>query len=92
MTSRTVNKEEMAEVVKKFGGKSTNTGSAEVQVALLTRKISKLNQHFLTHVQDNHSKRGLLKMIGQRRRLLAYIKAGSEQNYAKLIDTLDLRK
>lgn len=69
-----------------------DTGSAYVQVAVLTERINTLGGHFKTHVKDNHSRRGLLKLVSQRRKLLNYLKREDETGYFKLIDKLDLRK
>ena len=70
----------------------TDTGSPEVQVALLSERISYLNAHFKTHAKDHHSRRGLLKLVGQRRRLLDYLKSKDSQRYADLIRRLGIRK
>ena len=67
-------KEKKQELIQKFGGAETNTGSTEVQIALLTTRINHLTEHFKTHAKDHHSRRGLLKLVGQRRRLLDYLK------------------
>jgi small subunit ribosomal protein S15 len=90
--AKTLVKNKKAELVKKFGRKTGDTGSSEVQVALLTTHINELNQHFAIHPKDNHSKRGLLKMVGQRRRLLNYLRSTDAASYTKLIQALDLRK
>lgn len=92
MAVKSVVKTKKAEIVGKFGGKSANTGSTEVQVALLTRHINDLNVHFATHKKDHHSKRGLLKMVGQRRRLLNYLRTTDQKRYNQLIQSLELRK
>jgi len=70
----------------------TDTGSPEVQVALLTERISQLTEHFKTHVKDHHSRRGLLKLVGQRRRLLDYLKRADMDRYRKIVGALNLRK
>ena len=75
MAGKTALREKKSAVVTKFARAANDTGSPEVQVALLTRHINALNEHFKTHQKDHHSKRGLLKMVGQRRRLLNYLKA-----------------
>jgi small subunit ribosomal protein S15 len=80
------------EVIKKFSQKSGDTGSPEVQIALLTERISHLTEHFKTHSKDHHSRRGLLKLVGKRRRLLDYLKSKDVERYRKLIDNLGLRK
>lgn len=85
-------KSKKAETVEKFGKTAKDTGSTEVQVALLTHRINHLNDHFSVFKKDHHSKRGLLKMVGQRRRLLTYLKDKDEGRYSKLIQSLDLRK
>lgn len=80
------------EIVKKFATGEGDTGSPEVQVALLTERINNLTEHFKTHNHDHHSRRGLLIMVGRRRRLLDYLKTKDEGRYAKLIKDLKLRK
>lgn len=81
-----------AEIIKKFSTTQDDTGSAEVQVALLTGRIEQLNQHFSDHKQDHASRQGLLKLVGRRRKLLAYLKRTNAESYQKLIGELDLRK
>ena len=80
------------EIVKEFGKKDNDTGSTEVQVALLTKKINELSEHFKTHKKDHHSRRGLLGMINNRRKLLKYMKRKNEEDYQSLIKKLGLRK
>lgn len=80
------------ELVTKFRTHETDTGSPEVQVALLTERIVYLTEHFKTHAKDHHSRRGLLKLVGQRRRQLDYLKGKDEKRYKKLIEDLGLRK
>ena len=92
MASKTEIKNKKAETIKKFGNSTTNSGSTEVQVALLTNHINELNIHFTANPKDHHSRRGLLKMVGQRRRLLNYIKASDPKRYTQLITALELRK
>ena len=92
MAGKTAIREKKAVVVKKFARAANDTGSSEVQVALLTSRINELNEHFRTHKKDHHSKTGLLKMVGQRRRLLTYLKSSDQQRYISLIQALDLRK
>jgi small subunit ribosomal protein S15 len=92
VSRQTETREKKAALVQKFGSTNKNTGSTEVQVALLTRHINDLNVHFATHKKDHHSKRGLLKMVGQRRRLLNYLKASDTKRYNQLITSLELRK
>jgi small subunit ribosomal protein S15 len=84
--------EKKQEIVKKFAVKKDDTGSPEVQVALLTERIANLTEHFKEHAKDNHSRRGLMKMVNQRRRLLDYLKKTDEERYAQLINKLGLRK
>lgn len=81
-----------AEIIKKFQRASSDTGSSEVQVALLTSRINDLTEHFKAHVKDHHSRRGLLKLVSQRRRLLDYLKRTDVEKYAGLIKELGLRK
>ena len=89
MTSTTERKQE---VMKEYGAKSGDTGSPEVQVAVLSERITNLTEHFKSHVKDNHSRRGLIKMVSQRRRLLDYVKATDEARYTALISRLGLRR
>lgn len=86
------NHEPKSDVIKKFRLHDGDTGSTEVQVALLTRRIETLTEHFKAHVKDHSSRRGLLKMVGQRRRLLEYLKSSDQHKYNHLIGTLGLRK
>lgn len=79
-------------LIKEFGTKEGDTGSPEVQVAILTERIANLTEHFKSHQKDNHSRRGLLKMVSQRRKLLDYVKGVEEQRYATLIQRLGIRK
>ena len=87
-----MNVNDKKEIVKDFGKKDTDTGSTEVQVALLTKKINELSEHFKIHKKDHHSKRGLLGMINNRRKLLKYLKSKNEEGYLGLIKKLGLRK
>ena len=87
-----MNVNEKKEIVKDFGKNNTDTGSTEVQVALLTKKINELSEHFKIHKKDHHSRRGLLGMINNRRKLLKYLKGKNEQGYQELIKKLGLRK
>jgi small subunit ribosomal protein S15 len=80
------------ELVEKFGSGNNDSGSVEVQVALLTERIITLTEHFKAHKKDHHSRRGLLKMVGKRRRHLDYIKRTDIERYKKLISELSLRK
>jgi small subunit ribosomal protein S15 len=85
-------KEKTTEIVKTFGVSEKDTGSTEVQIALLTRRIEELTEHFKKHPKDNNSRRGLLKLVGQRRRLLAYLKDRNLTKYREIIERLNLRK
>ena len=87
-----MNVNEKKEIAKDFGKNNTDTGSTEVQVALLTKKINELSEHFKIHKKDHHSRRGLLGMINNRRKLLKYLKGKNEEGYQKLIKKLGLRK
>ena len=87
-----ITKEQKAEITAKYGNGSNDTGSPEVQIAILTARINDLNEHFKNHPNDFHSRRGLLKMVGQRRNLLAYLKSKDIERYRKLIEALGLRK
>ncbi|QGX96818.1 30S ribosomal protein S15 [Roseovarius faecimaris] len=84
--------EEKAKVMKDFATKDGDTGSPEVQVAILTSRITTLTEHFKTHKKDNHGRRGLLKMVAQRRKLLDYLKAKDEGRYKDLIQRLGIRR
>jgi small subunit ribosomal protein S15 len=81
-----------AEVIKTYARKSGDTGSPEVQVAILSERINNLTEHFKTHTKDNHSRRGLLKLVSQRRQLLDYIKRSDEARYKDLIERLNIRR
>ena len=81
-----------SEIIDKFSRGEGDTGSAEVQVALLTERINQLQQHFESHKHDHHSRRGLLKLVGRRRRLLAYLRNKDVPRYRELIQALGLRK
>ena len=85
-------KERKAELVKKFGKDANDTGSIEVQIAILTEEINTLTEHFKTHKQDNHSKRGLLHKVGQRKSLLNYLIRTDVTRYRKVVKELGLRK
>ena len=87
-----ITQEEKAELVKKYGRGENDTGSTEVQVAILTTRINNLTEHLKTHKKDFHSRRGLLVMVGQRRRLLDYLNSNSNERYAELIKSLGLRR
>ena len=84
--------EKKAELVTKFRTHESDTGSPEVQIALLTERISYLTEHFKTHLKDHHSRRGLLLMVSKRRRLLSYLKKTSLERYRKTVTALNLRK
>jgi small subunit ribosomal protein S15 len=81
-----------AEVIKTYAKKPGDTGSPEVQVAILSERITNLTEHFKTHVKDNHSRRGLLKLVGQRRTLLDYLRRTNEKSYQDLIEKLGIRR
>lgn len=84
--------ERKLELVKEYSTKAGDTGSPEVQVAILTERITDLTEHFKIHVKDNHSRRGLLKLVSLRRSLLDYLKSKDEARYSKLIDKLGIRR
>jgi small subunit ribosomal protein S15 len=81
-----------AELINTYGVKSGDTGSPEVQVALLSERINNLTEHFKTHVKDNHSRRGLLKLVSQRRQILDYLHRINELRYRQLIERLGIRR
>ncbi len=87
-----ITKEKKQEIIEKFKTHPTDTGSPEVQVALLTFRINDLNEHLKAHKKDHHSRRGLLKMVGQRRNFLTYLKDNDIDKYRNLIQELGLRK
>lgn len=87
-----LSKEQKQELINSYRLHDTDTGSPEVQVALLSERITYLSEHFKTHKKDHHSRRGLLKLVSQRRRLLDYLKASDRGRYEKLIERLGLRK
>ncbi|GAK43819.1 30S ribosomal protein S15 [Tepidicaulis marinus] len=84
--------ERKQELIKEFAASASDTGSPEVQVAILTERIANLTGHFKTHAKDNHSRRGLLKLVSQRRRLLDYVKAKDQARYQALIQRLGIRR
>jgi small subunit ribosomal protein S15 len=84
--------EKKTELVQKYRRHDKDTGSPEVQVAILTERIAYLTEHFKTHKKDHHSRRGLLKLVGQRRRLLDYLRTVDQARYKALIDQLGIRK
>jgi small subunit ribosomal protein S15 len=81
-----------AQLIKDYATKEGDTGSPNVQIAILTSRITTLTEHFKTHKKDNHSRRGLLKMVSQRRKLLDYVKAKDEERYKSLIKRLGIRR
>lgn len=87
-----ISKEKKAEIIKEYGRTPTDTGSPEVQIALLTERIKELTEHLKINKKDHHSRRGLLKMVGQRRGLLEYLKKTDIVGYRDLIERLGLRK
>jgi small subunit ribosomal protein S15 len=84
--------ERKAELIKDFATKEGDTGSPEVQIAILTERITNLTEHFKTNKHDNHSRRGLLKMVSQRRKLLDYARSKDEERYQTLLKRLNIRK
>jgi small subunit ribosomal protein S15 len=84
--------ERKAALIREYALQAGDTGSPEVQVAILTERISNLTNHFKSHVKDNHSRRGLLKMVSQRRTLLDYVKKNDESRYKSLIERLGIRR
>ena len=86
-----VSKERKAELIKEFGKDANDSGSAEVQVAILTERIRELTEHVKVHKKDHHTRRGLLMLVGKRRRLLSYIKERDIENYRQLIAKLGVR-
>jgi len=87
----TITKEEKAKLITKFGKGEADTGSTEVQVALLTERINELTEHLRIHAKDHHSRRGLLMMVGKRRRLLRYLERKDLDRYRALVSELGLR-
>ncbi len=87
-----ITKEKKEEVIKAYATGANDTGSPEVQVAILTERINELTEHLKIHKKDHHSRRGLLKMVGQRRNLLGYLKKKDIERYRTLIEKLGLRK
>ena len=87
-----ISKEKKAAIIAQYGRKAGDTGSPEVQIAILTERIAELTAHLQQNPKDHHSRRGLLKMVGQRRGLLAYLKKIDIERYRALIDSLGLRK
>ena len=87
-----ISKEKKAELIAAYGRQPGDTGSPEVQIAILTERIRELTEHLKVHQKDHHSRRGMLKLVGQRRGLLAYLKKTDLEGYRKLIERLGLRK
>ena len=87
-----ISKEKKTAIIEQYGRKAGDTGSPEVQIAILTARIEELNAHLAENKNDHHSRRGLLKMVGQRRGLLAYLKKTDIERYRSLIERLGLRK
>lgn len=85
-------RERKQEILKEYGLHQNDTGSPEVQIALLSERIKNLTEHFKTHAKDHHSRRGLLKLVGQRRRLLDYLKQVEIDRYRAIIERLGIRK
>ena len=88
----TLKSPQKSEIITQYGRTPTDTGSPEVQVALLSARISQLSEHFSGHEKDHHSRRGLLKMVNQRRKLLDYLKQTNQASYERLIGRLGLRR
>ncbi len=84
--------EQRQEIIRDFRVHDSDTGSTDVQVALLTQRINELTEHFKTHTKDHHGRRGLLKLVGRRRRLLDYLKSRDAERYRRLIERLGIRK
>jgi small subunit ribosomal protein S15 len=87
-----VTKERKAELIEKFGGESKNSGKAEAQIAIITERINDVTQHVMRHKKDNHNRRGLIKMVSKRRRLLNYLMKNDIARYRQIIADLGLRK
>ncbi len=85
-------KDQKIEIIKEFGSNEKDTGSTEVQIALLTTRIKELTEHFKVHKKDHASRRGLLKLVGQRRKLLKYLKKTDLEGYREILKRLNLRK
>ncbi|MCH2454478.1 MAG: 30S ribosomal protein S15 [Idiomarina sp.] len=84
--------EQKAEIVKEFGQGENDTGSPEVQIALLTKNLAELQDHFKSHKKDHHSRRGLLRMVSRRRKLLDYLKRKHEKRYLSVVERLGIRR
>lgn len=87
-----MDKVEKAKIIKKFGGSETNTGSTEVQIAILTEKIIEMTSHLKANKKDNHSRRGLIAMVNNRRKLMLYLKRKDLQSYNEIAVTLNIKK
>ena len=87
-----ITREDKINLIKDYATKEGDTGSPEVQVAILTKRIANLTEHFKTHKKDNHSRRGLLKMVSLRRKLLDYVREKDENRYKELIKRLEIRR
>ncbi len=87
-----ISKEKKAELVEKYGQNASDTGSPEVQIAILTERIRELTEHLKINIHDHHSRRGLLKMVGKRRNLLSYLKNKDITRYRAIVEKLGLRK
>ena len=87
-----ISKESKAEIIAKYKRDEKDTGSPEVQIALLTERINELTEHLKVHKKDNHSRRGLLKMVGKRRNLLNYLEKNDVEKYREIVEKLGLRK
>ncbi|MDT3381581.1 30S ribosomal protein S15 [Labrys portucalensis] len=87
-----ISQERKTALIKEYGAKAGDTGSSEVQIAILTERIVNLTGHFKSHVKDNHSRRGLLKMVALRRSLLDYLKSRDEARYKSIIERLGIRR
>ena len=87
-----ISQERKTALIKEYGAKAGDTGSSEVQIAILTERITNLTGHFKSHVKDNHSRRGLLKMVALRRSLLDYLKSRDESRYKSIIERLGIRR
>ncbi|WP_413991626.1 30S ribosomal protein S15 [Labrys okinawensis] len=87
-----ISQERKTALIKEYGAKDGDTGSSEVQIAILTERITNLTGHFKSHVKDNHSRRGLLKMVALRRSLLDYLKSRDESRYKSIIERLGIRR
>jgi small subunit ribosomal protein S15 len=88
----TLTQERKQELIEKFGDSPTDTGKAEVQIALMTARINDLNEHLRTHKKDHHSRRGLLMLVGRRRRLINYLRRSDLERYRALLRELGLRR